>query len=215
MTTQELCKHIAVRPNIPSDKKVIGNVCNEYKNLPVKDRVVMDCGGNIGAFAVYAALKGATKVITYEPEPDNFNQLVSNCRPFANIIPYNYALIRGTAYKIPFYLTSGNNHANYSTVRFKGREVIEVNAVNFHDQLQLYRPSSIKMDIEGQEFSLLLEKPLPEFVKDIVLEIHFSKSYFRNNYFMPLKYMFQDWTEILAPKNTGANWFTQAQYSRP
>ena len=38
----------------------------------------LDLGGNIGTFAIYALTKGAKKVISYEPEKDNFEILSKN-----------------------------------------------------------------------------------------------------------------------------------------
>ena len=47
-------------------------VKQEYSRLPVKDRVVVDIGANIGDSSIYLALRGAKKVIGLEPFPKNF-----------------------------------------------------------------------------------------------------------------------------------------------
>jgi FkbM family methyltransferase len=41
----------------------------EYDFLPVKDRVVIDIGSNIGDSSIYFALKGAKRVIGIEHDP--------------------------------------------------------------------------------------------------------------------------------------------------
>ncbi|MCV0399644.1 MAG: FkbM family methyltransferase [Nitrosarchaeum sp.] len=43
----------------------------EYKTLPVKNSIVIDIGGNVGDSAIYFALKGAKKVISFEPSIKN------------------------------------------------------------------------------------------------------------------------------------------------
>lgn len=40
---------------------------NEYEYLPVKDRVVIDIGANIGDSSIYFTLQGAKKVLALEP----------------------------------------------------------------------------------------------------------------------------------------------------
>src|SRR5919202_3285934 len=40
---------------------------NVYKNIPVKDKIVVDIGANIGDSCLYFILRGATKVIGLEP----------------------------------------------------------------------------------------------------------------------------------------------------
>jgi hypothetical protein len=42
-------------------------VKNEYQNLPVKDKIVIDIGAQIADSSIYFALKGASKIIAIEP----------------------------------------------------------------------------------------------------------------------------------------------------
>lgn len=53
-------------------------VHNEYKYLPVKDRVVVDIGANIADSAIHFCAKGAKKVIALEPFPYMYRNAVRN-----------------------------------------------------------------------------------------------------------------------------------------
>jgi FkbM family methyltransferase len=43
-----------------------------------KDGVVIDVGAHMGAFTLYAALEGASRVYSYEPDPKLFSVLQRN-----------------------------------------------------------------------------------------------------------------------------------------
>src|SRR6266487_3237706 len=49
-----------------------------YRILPVRGKVVLDIGANIGDSAIYFALSGASKVIGVEPFPDNYEMARKN-----------------------------------------------------------------------------------------------------------------------------------------
>lgn len=212
MVTKELKQFVNLRPEVTSDQYVCQEICGEYKLLPIKDKVVMDIGGNIGAFSVYAALHGATTVINYEPEESNFKQLLINTNPFSNVINNNAAITTADADTINFYLTNGLAKDGFSIIEFRGRKKVTVNNLNFYNELEKYKPQSIKMDVEGAEFSLL-QTPLPHYVKDIVVEIHFSKKEFRHIFNNFIK-VFDNWECVKLPKETGTNFHTLAQYTR-
>lgn len=66
----------------PDDAMVIDETWHEntYRLSPrdVVDRVVVDIGANVGAFAVWAAKAGARQVWAYEPDPANLEALTRN-----------------------------------------------------------------------------------------------------------------------------------------
>jgi FkbM family methyltransferase len=53
-------------------------VDNVYQKLPVKGKILVDVGANIGDSAIYFALKGATKIIALEPFPKNYETAKKN-----------------------------------------------------------------------------------------------------------------------------------------
>lgn len=208
----ELLKHISTRSEVTSDQYVCQQVCGEYKHLPIAGHVVMDAGANIGAFTAYAVLNGAAKVISYEPDPENFRMLKLNCGKYPNVTLNEACLSNGLGSYAEFYLTNGKSRDGFSIIPFAGRRPITVVNMNFQQQLDAHRPSCIKMDVESAEFELL-SQPLPDFVKHLVVEIHFAKASARQR-FGELVKMFENWNCIIEPKCGPKNWHTLAQYSR-
>ena len=54
-----------------SDKTMLKESFSDYPTINCKDRVVMDCGSNIGGFILKACQDGAKSITSYEPEPLN------------------------------------------------------------------------------------------------------------------------------------------------
>ena len=205
------------RPGVTSDEDWGQlTVIKEYEHLPIKDKVLLDVGGNIGAFAVRAAMEGCKKVITYEPHPENFTCLSYNTYPWAEVIhPVRAALVTTRSGEIPLYITNERTLGSCSIEEFRGRSKIMVPAVNFGDVLDLYKPDGIKMDCEGAEWKLL-NVPLPDCVKDVAAELHFTKKYWREDC-LPhvLRKMEEEGFELIrAPVNTGKNFHTIAHWRR-
>lgn len=55
-------------------------VNEDYASLPVKDKVVLDIGANIGDSPIYFALRGAKKVFAIEPFKESYDLAVRNIR---------------------------------------------------------------------------------------------------------------------------------------
>jgi FkbM family methyltransferase len=212
MNTRELRALLRLRPEVTSDQYVCGQVTNEYKRLNVPGKTILDLGGNIGAFSVYAAALGAKKIVTYEPDPKNYALLLENCAPYPQIESYEAAIVNSDDKEVSFYLTNGSARDGFSTIAFKGRTEIKVEALNFRAEMDKHKPEIIKMDIEGEEFNLLTA-PLPPYVREIVAEIHFSKRRFREE-FEQLVSHFANWTALVKPKETGTNFHTLAHWRR-
>lgn len=56
-----------------------------------KGDLVVDCGANIGEFALACAANGAT-VLAFEPDPREFAALAANSEPLPNVRPFHCAL---------------------------------------------------------------------------------------------------------------------------
>ncbi|MCH7561417.1 MAG: FkbM family methyltransferase [Thaumarchaeota archaeon] len=48
---------------------------DNYKFLPVENKIVLDIGANIGDSSIYFALKGSKKIISLEPFPKNYEMV--------------------------------------------------------------------------------------------------------------------------------------------
>lgn len=78
--------------DIPTFMQIFWN--KEYDfNLNFTPEYIVDAGGNIGLAAIYFANKfPKTKIISIEPEKNNYNLLIENTKYYDNIIPLNRAL---------------------------------------------------------------------------------------------------------------------------
>lgn len=205
------------RPGVTSDEDWGQlTVLTEYRDLLIKNRVVMDVGGNIGAMAVRCSLEGAAEVHTYEPERSNWDVLIKHTFPLKAIYSYNVALtLDPSGSEIDLWLTNERTLGSCSTTKFRGRTPQKISTLNFVEELERIRPQSIKMDCEGAEWELLTV-PLPPSVDDVVAELHFTKRYWREeNYPEILKWMKeQGFYPLKAPKDTGKNFHTLAHWRR-
>ena len=163
-----------------SDEQMLkdSNILNkrsDYFTIDPKGKVIMDCGANIGGFINRALKLGAKKVIAYEPEPNNFDMLVINTQDLDNA---NYqleqaALISSHEETVSFYLNASKRSSSSGNRKpsHKKKEYI-VHALNFEKELNLHQPDLIKMDIEGGEYDVLMDFTLPDFVRELVIELH-------------------------------------------
>lgn len=156
---------MCVRPGT-TDEKVVDEVIyrNVYEKPSIgfrieKDDKWLDLGANIGTFTLLCLSRGAS-VIAYEPEKSNYELLRKN-------IEMNYGKTRrcrtiraavgiGAQKTIDLFLAKDeNNKYRHSLYKKRGRSAIRVPHRNIDDVLQRWRPTAIKMDIEGSEIDIL------------------------------------------------------------
>lgn len=159
-----------------------------YNPMDLKGREVMDIGANIGSFATKALKAGAKWVYCYEPFPETFDVLLRNQKERMSL--HQCALVGDGRKTVDLYL-SKRFPAAHSTVPRRGREKVEVPAVNFHKELDALKPTALKIDCEGTEYEFGLEK-LPEYVEEIGMELHMMTDELRNQA-IRLVHSFKDW----------------------
>jgi FkbM family methyltransferase len=221
MITKEQLRSYLIhrRPGVTSDEDWGQlTVIKEYEHLPIKGKVILDIGGNIGAMAIRCAVEGCKHVYTYEPEPSNFHMLSYNTYPWAEVITPTKAAVTvlPTGTEIELWLTNERTMGSCSTTEFRGRKPIPITTVNFHQEMLATEPDGIKLDCEGEEWSLLRNTKLLDSVKDVVAELHFTKKHWRTDYYpQTLDVMMkQGFRLIREPKNTGKNFHTIAHWRR-
>ena len=144
--------------------------------LDAKD-IVLDIGANIGAFVCMALEAGVSRVVAYEPDVDNFKLLQMNTKETGRAAAAKLnraAVVVGSETTVNFYKNLGKNKGSHSTVPYRGREVVTVPAMPLKGALA-ERPTKIKIDCEGAEYSLLNGTKLPASVKAIAIEWHLQK----------------------------------------
>jgi FkbM family methyltransferase len=122
--------------------------------------VVVDIGGNIGTFTVYAAaVCRASRVLVFEPFPENFAVLTRNVEEnrLQMVTCVNEA-VSGTRGRLPFHVhpTDSGSHS-LATERESGK-VIEVQCCTLADVFERFNLDVIdylKMDCEGAEYDIL------------------------------------------------------------
>ncbi len=168
----EKYKGFFVRPDT-LDAYIV-NELNGYKILPItKHDRVLDVGGCIGTFAKYAA-ESCALVWTFEPMPDNFEVLLKNVEGLTNVKSHPMAVVLGDEQSVAFYVNMGKNKGAHTTIPTRGRETIYVRTMKWRKIMSTLKPTKIKMDCEGAEYSLLSE-PLNQHVRGLVMEYHLQK----------------------------------------
>lgn len=192
------------------DQYIIDEQPRAYAELNFKDQVVLDVGANIGAFAIFARDNGASKIICFEPEEENFALLQENCQGEVFNL-FNKALLNTTEKKKRLYKNSGKNkgiHSFYiSRSRTDSREVL---VENFYDILELYKPTVVKIDTEGSEYHMFdYSRPI-EHVSQICIELHLTtKAWRKEESLKVIDYVHnQGFKMIRKPKIGLKNWTT-------
>lgn len=160
-----------------SDLKMLKESWSDYINVNCKDKVVMDCGANVGGFASKSCIDGAKAVYCYEPEPFNINVLKENIDILKNkfntdITLIGAALIGTDDSNITFNISGAKTSACSGTVIKTRRSIpLTVKSVNFWNELERIKPQIVKIDVEGGEYGFLT-KDFPDFVEEVALELH-------------------------------------------
>jgi FkbM family methyltransferase len=144
------------------------NPMHIYKKLILHPSdIVVDIGGYIGEYAMYAALS-TKKVFTYEPTPKTFKLLARNTKRFTNITTIQKAVIGNNYQKEVFLFLSKKIGVTNSTAKCCGKlEKILVNAISYDEVVK--SGTVVKIDVEGAEYGYDIAK---ENLRGIIIEFH-------------------------------------------
>jgi FkbM family methyltransferase len=133
-----------------------------YRILPIKGKVVIDIGANIGDSSIYFALRGAAKVIAVEPFPHNYEMARKNIvlNNFSDKISLILAGCSPNAgyINIPNIVKSGIESYTYGEPEYKpGKKVPSLTLENILKAFNIQDGETIlKMDCEGCEYATIL-----------------------------------------------------------
>lgn len=175
--------NFVTRPDT-TDQKVIDEVIkrNVYEHKKFGFKIVdcptwLDLGANIGTFTCLASSKGC-RVVSFEPEPDNFRLLSENIslNSCTNITTIKEGVVAGRDALKELYLCKGEyNKYRHTIFKKRGRESIFIKVRNFQNVLEEYKPNGVKIDIEGAEIELLESITVwPDYVTHLVFEYSFD-----------------------------------------
>lgn len=176
-------KTLKWRSNLPTEKHIVNAVFrgSEYTHRSVglgglrltKKDVVLDLGGNIGAFTcdIYDKVK---KVVVFEPEDVNFEFLTTNIaeNKAENVTALKKAVVGNDDKVRDFYL--GKVPYYYSFLVKHNRKRVPVECVNINDVMKKYKPTKMKVDIEGSEWEVLINCKDFGKVDQIIFEYNFD-----------------------------------------
>ena len=115
----------------------------------------MDCGGNVGAFALLACSMGA-KVTVYEPDPFNVRMIQRNLRlnSFdAEVV--QAALVADERKEATLFVGNNGNVWRNSLHKRWNNQAVHVPCRNFDGEVRAHAFDACKMDIEGAEMPIL------------------------------------------------------------
>ncbi|MGC8615359.1 MAG: FkbM family methyltransferase, partial [Thermoprotei archaeon] len=143
---------------------------HDYSWLDVKGKRVLDVGASIGDTAIYFALRGAEKVVAFEPYPFAFSLAKKNVERngIANVVLLN-AAVGGTDSVVR--VTSGEAYAGTALKPF--HEGVEVPIYSLDRVIEEYGPfDAVKMDCEGCEYDAILNSRRIGEVGQMQIEYH-------------------------------------------
>ena len=146
-------------------------VLGEYPE--VECDVLIDCGANVGAVSLDYAKKGAF-VVAIEPVPSIYEKLSMNIKKnnhMKSILPLQRAVCNSDFVKL--YL----HDSTTSSTKYKSKDSVTVKGIALGSLIRKYAKgkTSLKMDIEGEEYPALLSLSDAELARldSIFFEYHF------------------------------------------
>ena len=168
----------------------------------------LDIGANIGAFAIRAA-EFVKLVVAVEPEQGNIECLNRNIElnRINNITIEEAAIVGGDESSVPLAL-SNSYSSTHRVGKIRGRESVEVVALNINEVVADYSINKIKCDCEGSEVEILEALDLSP-IDEIIFEYHFSfiKDRPWERYFDIIEKLENEGFEILrGPRERSGTW---------
>jgi len=203
---------IKTRPGT-SDERTVKEI-KAYRCVPVpKNCRVLDIGGHIGCFTYWALEQGAGKVVTYEPEPDNFRMLKINTKNKPVTIHNKAVTSNGRTVTLNV-KTSG--HTGGHSIVYSGptRDHVEVPSVSFKQAVSEFKPHLVKIDCEGAEYEFDLPNSLPKSVLYVVMELHLQRKDMREQGIALVDRM-KSWEVLKEPKISPKGWACVGAWRRP
>lgn len=134
-------------------------------------KTVLDIGGHIGAFALYAAKKApSARTICFEPDPVTYAYLETNVRTNRlTQIQTRCAAIGGETGQAVLHVLPGRSEANSLYAKLEGSHAVPVPVTtlrNVFDSEKIDRCDLLKMNAEGVEYEILYGLP-PQYLSRI------------------------------------------------
>ena len=136
-----------------SDHMVFRDIFQRHEylfNPPQTPSTIVDAGANVGFASIYFANRWpGARIIALEPDPENFDALEKNARPYPNIVPVQAAVWKESA-KLDLFDAGKGSWGLQTRVSADGR----VDGLTLPEVMRRYGMQHVdvlKMDIEGAE----------------------------------------------------------------
>jgi FkbM family methyltransferase len=147
-----------------SDRAVFSQIFIEgqYGDLPRRgdEKLILDCGANVGyASALFLSRYPEAHVIAIEPEPENYQILVRNMKPYGERVTTIQAAVWPRVARLG--IASGTRGWDAHVEETTDLDAQAVRAIDMPSLLALmpgYRVDILKVDIEGAEEVLFAEE---------------------------------------------------------
>lgn len=154
------------------DKNPFSTPDREWRSIPLKhDDIVVDMGAYVGAYSITCARFPVKKVTAYEPTPKSF--AIMQLTQLPNLENINAAIVGSNNVKtIDFWLAKGIGVSNSIVKKKYKQEKITVSAVNYVEAVK--DASIVKIDIEGGEYDIFLDKVniVQPTLRAIIIDFH-------------------------------------------
>lgn len=146
--------------------------------------VVLDIGGHVGIFTLFALYQGAGKVYTFEPTPQNIKIIKENMKvnSYKNIEVINKA-VAGKSGEVKLYINTEDSGNTLSEVGYNGQfeNYINVSSTTLEKIFKRYSLGQVdfmKLDCEGSEGHIIASTPsyIWKKIRQVSLEFHNSLS---------------------------------------
>ena len=174
-------KNLAVSDADVLEELVIEDQYNLHTFVRPTDTTIVDIGGHIGIFSVLAAtFAPLAQIHSFEPHPDNYAQFNKNVRLNnleRRISVYNLG-VSDREETAELYVSAENvgAHSTFHDERKKSLPIKLTTLAGIFRDAQLQHIDLLKLDCEGEEYTILLTTP-PELmhkIDRIILEQHIT-----------------------------------------
>lgn len=139
---------------------------------------VIDIGGHIGLFALFSSqFCKSGKIYCFEPVKENFDMLKANIElnNIVNIIPVNAAVSTDNR-TVTIYLNEDEAGHSMHVIGTKAVQVRSISLQNIFDSYNIDSCDFLKVDCEGEEYSIMDSLPISYYdkIRKICIEYHFA-----------------------------------------
>ena len=154
----------------------------QRKKFEIKNNdVIIDVGGHIGLFSLYASQFCKTgSIFTFEPMPENFQLLSENVslNNLSNLKIFNLAVSNSNSSRKLYLNEDAAGHSMFS----ESSQSITVNSISLKqifDDNDIIHCDFLKLDCEGSEYEIIKNLPKEYFpkIKKMIIEYHMADTH--------------------------------------